>query len=377
LRSPVSGLSVEELAVSDARRALDSRLEKFRESVDRWTPFHDPSYLSLWARVLGPRDGCQIVVAWDGSGDLAAYAPLMRVRGRVGPLPVPTLRFIGNNIGLPGDILHAEVFATERERAAVAAILRHVASTWSLGKWELGYLSPSSPTWRAASEILGDGFVAPSTFTSVPFVSVDLPADWDTYFASLTSNTRNVYRRGLRHLEAQGQVKVVVDVAPEGARRRVEELIRNHLRWFAGTEKGGWLGDRAERTFLVSSSELLAHEGQFLSSALELNGTPIAWIVGATYGRTSFEHLSSYDRTYSEDSVGLVLGLELMRELISRGFRRVDLGPGSALFKKRLGGVESPYGRVLGYQGWTRRAAWVQALLERRRGGTRLPVGAS
>jgi hypothetical protein len=357
---------VEELAVSEASRALDSSLEKFREGIDCWTPFHDPSYLSLWARVLGPRNGCRVVVAWDGAGDLAAYAPLMRVRGRVGPMPVPTLRFIGNNIGLPGDILHTEVFATAGE-PATSAVLRHVASTWSVRKWELGYLARSSPTWRAASDVLGDGFVAPGRFSSVPFVSVDLPADWDTYFASLTSNTRNVYRRGLKGLEAQGPVKVVIDAAPEGARRRVEELIRNHLRWLGKTEKKDWLGNEAVRTFLVSSSELLAQGSQFLSSSLELNGAPIAWLVGAAYGRTCFEHLSSYDRTYAENSIGLVLGLEAMRELISRGFRRVDLGPGSALFKNRLGGVEEPHGRVLGYQGWIRRAASVQAFLARRR----------
>jgi len=361
------GFSVEELGVSDAGRALASRSESFRENISGWTPFHEPSYLSLWERVLGPRTHCRIVVAWDGSGNLAAYAPLMRVRGWIGPVPVPTLRFIGNNIGLPGDILHAQVFATAGETAAIAAILAHVAATWSLGKWELGYLSPSSPTWLAASEILGDGFVTPSTRTSVPYVSVNLPPDWDSYFASLSSNTRNVYRRGIGRLESLGQMKVVVDESPERARRRVEELIRNHLHWLAGTEKEGWLGDEAVRRFLASSSELLARDGEFLSSALELDGMPIAWIVGPTYRGTCFEHLSSFDRTYSYGSPGLVLGLELMRELIGREFRRVDLGPGSNLFKSRLGGVEKPYLRALGYQGWTRRTAFVQELFHKRR----------
>lgn len=367
MRDGIPQLSVEELGVSDAGRALASRSEAFRESISGWTPFYEPSYLSLWERVLGPRSGCRIVVAWDGSGNLAAYAPLMRVRGWVGPVPVPTLRFIGNNIGLPGDILHAQVFATAGETAAVAAILAHVAANWSLGKWELGYLSPTSPTWVAASEILGDGFVTLGTRSSVPFVSVNLPAEWDSYFASLSSNTRNVYRRGVRRLESLGKLKVVVEESPQRARRRVEELIRNHLRWFAGTDKEGWLGDEAVRRFLASSSELLARDGEFIASALELDGTPIAWIVGPTYRGTCFEHLSSFDRTYAYGSPGMVLGLELMRELIRREFRRVDLGPGSNLFKKRLGGVEKQYLRALGYQGWTRSAAFVQGLFHRGR----------
>jgi Acetyltransferase (GNAT) domain len=376
LFSPVPGVSVEELPVSEAQPALGSESVRFLEGIDRWTPLHDPSYVVLWAQILGPPEGCRIVLARDRSGDLLAYAPLMRVRGRVGPMPVPTLRFIGNNIGGPGDILYAEVSATKQERAAVSAILGHVASTWSVGKWELGYLSPSSPTWRAASNVLGDGFVPPGVLPSVPYSSVDLPADWESYLASLTSNTRSSYRRGLRRLDAQGQLKVVVDTSPAGARRRMDELIRNHRRWLGGTEKEGWFGDEAVGRFLVDSAELLARDGHFLSSALELDGVPIAWLVGPSNGRTYFEQKSSYDRMYSRDSPGLVLGLELIRELIARGFRRVELGPGSTLYKKRLGGVEKPYVPALGYQGWIRRAVQVHARLRRRQEAMKRSPGA-
>ena len=363
------GLAVEELALDEARRALPSPLETFRERADRWTPFVEPSYLALWEKCLGPQNRCRIVTAWDGRGELAAYGPFMRVRGHVGPMPVSTLRFIGNNTGYPGDILHVDVLATNEQRPSVRAVLGHVASTWSLGKWDLGYLLPSSPTWRAASEILGDGFVAPGRLAPVPFVSVPLPGEWDEYLASLTSNTRSSYRRGLRSLDAQGSLKVVVETTPQNARRRVEELIENHLRWLTGTEKEGWFTAGGVREFLVSSSELLAREGQFLTSALELNGTPIAWIHGAADARTFFAQISSYDRTYAEGSPGLVLGLELVHELITRGFRRVDLGPGSTLYKSRLGGVEEPHLRTLGYQGWTRRAAWAQNVIRARSDG--------
>jgi len=363
------GLSVEEFALDEARRALPSSLERFRESVERWTPFQTPSYLALWEKSFGARNRCRIVAGWDRRGELAAYAPLMRVRGRVGPVPVSTLRFIGNNIGYPGDILHVDVLATHEDRAAVRAVLGHVASTWSLGKWDLGYLPPSSPTPHAASEILRDGFVAPDRLASVPFVSLPLPVAWDEYFASLTANTRSSYRRGLRHLEAQGPVKVVVETTPDRARRRVEELIENHLRWLTGTEKEGWFAAGDVREFLVSSSGFLAAEGQFLTSALELDGTPVAWILGAADARTFYAQISSYDRTHAEGSPGLVLGLELVRELIARGYRRVDLGPGSTLYKSRLGGVEEPHLRTLGYQGWTRRAAWAQNVIRGRSDG--------
>lgn len=345
------------MSLDEARRALPPRPGSFLDILDRWTPLHDPEYLSLWERTLGARDACRVIVAWDATGGLAGYAPLMRVRGRFGPLRIPTLRFIGNNIGYPGDVLYSEVFSTPQNGPAVQAILSHVASSWSVSKWELGYQSPSSRTWRAASHILGEGFVAAAPSSSVPFVSVRLPAEWDAYLASLTANTRSSYRRGLRHLESLGALRVVLERTPEGARRRVEELIRNHGRWLSGTDREGWFGGSDVRKFLVESAVLLARGGHFIASSLELDGLPIAWIVGPTWGRTSFEHLSSYDRTHSDDSPGLVLGVELMRELITKGVERVDLGPGATLFKTRLGGVATPYVPVVGYQGWTRRVA--------------------
>lgn len=349
--------------MGDARHALASPLETFRQRVRSWTPFHEPEYLFLWEQTLAQPDTCRIVVAWDTSGNLAAYAPLMRVRHRVGPVPAPTLRFIGNNLGYPGDVMRGEVFATAPERKAVEAVLAHVASTWSLRRWELGYLPPSAITREVASEILRDGLVDPNSLPSVPFVSVELPGEWDVYLRALTRNTRSIYRRCLRHLEAEGGPRVVVEETPQSARRRVEELIQNHERWSAGTDKRGWFGNDAVKRFFVSSSELLARQGRFFACVLELNGSPIAWNVGPAYGDTYFAHLGSFDQSVAARSPGMILGLELMRELISRGFRRVDLGPGTNLFKSRLGGEGNPYVRLLGYQGWIRHAARLQALL--------------
>lgn len=365
----MSSFSIQEVAPDEATTLVPSRSQDLGDVFDRWTPLHAPRCLSLWEETLGAQKECRIVVAWDSKGDVAAYAPLMRVRGQFGPMPVSTLRFIGNNIGYPGDILYSEVFSRTRERTAVQAVLRHVASAWSLGKWELGYLSTSSRTWQAASRILGRGFVPSGPEAAMPFVSLDLPDEWASYLASLTSNSRSSYRRGLRRLEARAALKTVFDTTPEAARKRVEELIRNHVRWLRGTEKAGWFGDAQVQRFLVTSAQLLAQEGDFVTSTLELGGTPIAWIVGPVHRGTFYAHLSSYDRTFSEDSPGFVLGLELMRELISRGFRRVELGPGTSLYKRRLGGVETPYREAQGYQGWTRPVALARGLAQRRRAG--------
>ena len=359
----VTDLSIEEIGPDGRRDALSSALETFRPRVPDWTPFHEPSHLDLWMRHLSEPGSGRTVVAWDGSGSLVGYAPFMRVRDRLGPMTVPTLRFIGNNIGYPGDILRGQVFAAPPDGPAVEAILAHVASRWPLGRWDLGYMPASSPTRRAASGILGDGLVDSRSLPGVPFASVDLPEDWDAYLASLTGNTRSTYRRCLRHLERRGGVKVVIDGAPEKARDRVAQLIRNHERWHAGTAKETWFGNHAAKAFFVASSELLAREGRYVAAALEVDGTPIAWIVGPVYDGTYYEHIGSFDRAYSEWSPGVILGMELMRELISRGFRRVDLGPGSSLFKTRLGAVERPHVRVQGHRGWLRRAARLRARL--------------
>lgn len=366
-RSRLAGFSVDEFAVDEAPRVLGTQWDDFRERVDGWTPYHEPWHLALWERTLGRSRGgaCRIVAAWDGAGRLAAFAPLMRIRDRAGPLPISTLKFIGNNVGYPGDIMHGQVYAPAPELAAVQATLAHAASSWRLRKWDLGYLPPASPTRQAASGVLRDGLVDARFLRHTPFASLDLPGDWDRYLASLSHNTRHTYRRHRKRLEAKGGLEVVVEDRPEGARRRVEELLRNHERWLSGTERAGWFGDAAVKAFLVSSAELLAQHRSFLASVLELDGSPIAWDVGPIFRRTYFDYLTSYDREYGADSPGLVLALEFFRTLIGRGYRRIDLGPGFGQRKRGLGGTEEPYPRVLGYVGWMGRLARARRRFQR------------
>ncbi|NIN68941.1 MAG: GNAT family N-acetyltransferase, partial [Anaerolineae bacterium] len=113
-------------------------------------------------------------------------------------------------------------------------------------------------------------------------------------------------------------------------------------------------GDREVHRFLADAARLLAARGQYIAFTLELDGTPIAWNLGAFDGSRYFEQMLSFDRSYAPLSPGMVLSVSLMRELLKSGCRYVELGPGFGQRKQRLGGVPTDYSRVEGYLGWPR-----------------------
>lgn len=297
-----------------------------------------------------------MISAWD-EGELVGYAPFMESRHSVGPLSLPTLRFIGNNVGQPGDILYADILAAEPQRVITRAILHHAKANRRTVRWDLGYLDPASPSFEAATSVLGLNEWAVRILPSQPYVRLQLPAAWDSYLQSLSSKTRKNFRRGLRSLEDAGQIRIRIDRESDAAASRVAELIQSHKQWWRETPKAGWFGDDATHRFLVSAAALLADEGQYLAFTMEVDRTPIAWSAGAFDGHRYFEQLVSYDRTYASSSPGMVLSILLVHDLISMGVGLVELGPGLDLRKQSLGGKPTAFVRTHGYIGWIRRIA--------------------
>ncbi len=314
-------------------------------------PFLHPEYVALWSEALGRLTTAKVVTAWDG-GDLIGYAPLMEGADRFGPLAVPTLRFIGNNVGHPGDVLYADIMAAEPRSAVIRTILYHVRDAWTVKKWDLGYLHPSSPTWRVATDVLRLGERDNPSPQFHPYITLELPEDWSTYLRNLSSNIRQNYRRRLRRLEELGDLRLRVERDPEASSRRVTELTDNHMKWWRGSPKEGWFGEAPVRRFLVSAASLLATQKRYVAFTLELEGSPIAWNVGALAAGRYFEQLISYDQTYASYSPGTILSIMILEHLHSQDVRRVELGPGQDTRKRSLGGVATEYLRFVRFLGW-------------------------
>lgn len=345
-------IRIEEFRDVDAILSLSHEWEDFQGRAEQSVPFLQPDYVALWSRILGKGSSPRVLAAWSDR-DLVGYAPFMITARPLGPFSVATLEFIGNNIGYPGDILYADVVSSRPQRQVVSALLSQAKARWKVASWDFGYLHPGSPTTGVIREILKlrDDAAFPG---SQSYISLELPSDWDSFFANLSLNTRRNYRRRLRKLGGIGDVQFCVSSDPRAASQRVAELIRNHERWWSGTSRKGWFGDEPVQRFLISAAELLASQGRYLAFALKLDGVPIAWNVGAFDGHRYFEQMVSYDRTCASCSPGILLSIFLLRHLLSIEVRRVELGPGLDERKQSLGGKPTAFRRIQGHLGWLR-----------------------
>ena len=355
-------IRVEELGLNEALRECTDEWGRFCERAEP-TPFLHPQYLAAWARGLGTETACRFVVA-RREGELAGVGPFMLASDPFGPLSVPSLKFIGNNVGNPGDILYGEIAAAPPRTAVVRSILERL-SEWRAPKWDLGYLPAASETRTIAPELLGpprNGALP----ERVPYVGLPLPRDWDEFLRDLSGNARRNFRRRLARLRELGDVNLRFEREPDAVRRTVRELVLNHRRWWEGTDRAAWFGDERVERFLEESSALLAAQGRFLAFRLEVAGQPIAWNVGAFDRGRYFEQFISFDREYTAYSPGVLLAILMARHLIDSGATKIELGPGINDRKRDLGGKPIVYDRLRGYRGWFRAIAALHASWEGR-----------
>lgn len=355
------GLQTEELGLQEAAREMMPEWPRLRVRADL-APFLSPDYLALWGRAIGRLGECRTIVA-RRLGELVGFGPFVVREAPIGPFVVPCLGFVGNNVGYPGDVLYSDVAAAPPQGPVVRAILEH-ASRWRVNAWDLGYVAPSSVTNALAPAILG-GPTSDLPREPQPYAGVSLPPTWDGFLETRSGNARRNFRRRVERLSEFGEVRVRTARTPVAVRRRVLELIRNHEKWSKGTEREAWLGGEPVERFHVEGAGLLAARGEFLAFALELDGTPIAWNIGAFDGGRYFEHVISYDRTYREYAPGVLLGMFAARELIGLHARRYELGPGLDERKQGLGGDAVLYPHLRGYHGWLRALAVIRGTLRR------------
>jgi CelD/BcsL family acetyltransferase involved in cellulose biosynthesis len=340
---------VEELQERDFAKRLAPEWERFEREARQKFPFIQPDHVALWLEILGKSSRPRVMTAWS-DGRLVGYAPFMEVTDSTGILDMPTVRFVGNNLVNPGDILFVDVAALEPRTAIVRAILDKLKEGRFFQRWDFGFLPPSSPTSKIACEILQHA----GRYTDEPdatYMSLELPREWDEYLIQVGRKVRQNYARSMRGLQSQGEVRVTAESEPASVARRVAQMIQNHDRWARGTarEQARWFGSEPVRRYYVEGARLLASRGRYLTFTLQLDDVPIAWITGITDGSRYCAMMTSYDESYKAHSPGFVLFMEKMRLLIDRNLRHVELTTGTSYYKRALGGNPVKYPRVWGY----------------------------
>ncbi len=343
----MAGFQIREAADDGALPDLSPAWEDLASSPNPPPPYMHPDHLRLWLNRLAPDAEVRVITAWSGE-TCVGYAPFMVVPDKLGRFRGTSLRFIGNNVGLPGDLSYLDVWTRTPDPRITRALLSRGRIGSRARAWDFGFLpAPSAgadgPPGRSAKERLAG--------ESKPFVSLALPETWDAYLARLSAGTRQQSRKYYRHLERLGKLEVRIYREGEDCALLVRAMIANHERWWTGTPREGWYGGPDVKDFFIAAARRLGTRGEFIATTLELDRRPIAWHVGAAAHQVHYAELISSDWSLAEYSPGSVLSFAMIPKLIELGIRRVHLGPGLDQRKRALGGVASPYVRVRGYRG--------------------------
>jgi CelD/BcsL family acetyltransferase involved in cellulose biosynthesis len=181
-----------------------------------------------------------------------------------------------------------------------------------------------------------------------PFIDIG-EHSWDSYLDSLGPKHRYNFRRRLRRLKAEHEIRFE-RVASEAERRpALESLIRLHdERW---RRRGG--------STAFHRPDLIAFHDEFSAIALDrgwlrlyslvLDGSPAALLYGFRYGGTFYFYQSAFDARFARESAGLVtMGLAI-RAAIEEGATEYDLLHGDEVYKSSWAPDSRPLFRLALY----------------------------
>jgi CelD/BcsL family acetyltransferase involved in cellulose biosynthesis len=168
-----------------------------------------------------------------------------------------------------------------------------------------------------------------------------LDQDFDTYLGGFSAKTRQALKRKRRKLEERsgGAIDLRAYAKPEAMAefhrhaRAVSALTYQEKRLDAGLPAGA-----------LAEMQALAGRDEVRGWLLFLDGRPVSYLYAPARGETLIYAYLGYDPDYADLSVGTVLQLEAMRQLMEeRRFRWFDFTEGDGQHKRQFatGAVDS------------------------------------
>lgn len=170
-----------------------------------------------------------------------------------------------------------------------------------------------------------------------PFI--ELPAEGDV-MEVIGSRTRRSIRSSIKNLEREGRLsfKAFHDRASMLAACREHVELHQH-RW---KRKGGSIfADQTQIDFLQDLVTLAADGGYGAFYTVEIDGTVAAQLLCFYDGEWCRAYQLSVNERYLDENPGHLVVHQMMKDVQSKGMRLIDFGPGSDLYKFRLGAKEA------------------------------------
>jgi CelD/BcsL family acetyltransferase involved in cellulose biosynthesis len=274
-------------------------------------------FLQVWLEHFAPTGRLRILTGRDARGTLVAALPLIEERTRLMKVPVVQLTSPTNCHSCRFDLLALQ------PAHAGQAFLEHLRGDSSWDVLRITDVPEGGAAWallRAAQ-----GMEMPTgTWSSARSPCLRLPLAFEALQQGMSASFRASLRRRRRRLQEQGVVELErLSGGPE--------LLSKLLEGFE-LEQRGWKGRRgtaiaqhpATLGFYSNLAMRAARAGWLSLYFLRLDGRPIAFDYGLTYGGRYLSLKHAYDERAGKYSPGQLLTEDTLRDCIARGLTEFD-----------------------------------------------------
>lgn len=285
-----------------------------------------PFWLQTVWRYLGGRGDPYLLRVSDG----------LHLLGIV-PLAVnhDTAYFIGN----PDVCDYQDIITAPGQGVRVMhAAIRHLALQ-GIRRMELRTLRPDAAALQALQTMAADKGIEVQIDKDDVTYEMALPSSWDDYLMRLESKQRHEVRRKIRRLQVYGPYTYRL----AGDDGELECDTRTFLQLFQlnRKDKAAFMNPPMTRYFEALIRNL-AEQGMLRLYVLRLDDLAVAAVLCFDFEGVRYLYNSGYDAQYVNLSVGILSKVFSIQTGIDAGCRRYDFLKGDEVYKKRIGGVQTP-----------------------------------
>jgi CelD/BcsL family acetyltransferase involved in cellulose biosynthesis len=289
-------------------------------------PFVLPFWLRTVWRHLGGKGAPYLLRVADGD-NLVGLAPLS-VDG-------DTAYFLGN----PDVCDYQDIITTPGQGVRVLnAAIRHL-STRGVRRLDLGTLHPDAVALQALNAMASDGAIMLQLSQDDVTYEMDLPSHWDDYLMQLSGKQRHEVRRKIRRLQVHGSYAYQLTAENGGLGAGTDTFLKLFL--LSREDKAAFM-DQTMSEYFRDLIQTLADHGMLRLYLLTLDDIDAATVLCFDYKGVRYLYNSGYDAQYDGLSVGILSKVFSIQTGIDAGCRRFDFLKGSEVYKKRIGGLQTP-----------------------------------
>jgi len=330
-RTPaVSRAGVTRMTLSDALALGPAAWDGVLARAAVPSPFMSWAWHRAWADVAPAAElqASEVLAVYGAGGALHGLLPIRRGQVRFRRVWAPALTWAIGDVGCPDELDVAAL--AEADLSALAAAVEGLP-------WQvliLSNLAAGAPnTERLCTALAARGHAARRRpLWRCP--QLELPASWDAYLATLSSNRRQILRRKERSLR-RDRALTLTDYTADQLDEGWGHLLALHAQRWDGTGEGGAFRDPRSERLQRRFAGAMARENRLWLTTLDLEGQPAAAWYGFASGDTVYFYQGGRDPRWERESVGLVLMGMMIQRAIERGYQAFNFLRGDDAYKQQ------------------------------------------